>query len=97
MTSPGIIRSDYLPIPRVHLKKSANDLSNDAYAKFIFSFFSSFFIYFIFFFIKFISCRYPFELHRQVDPIQMGTNNICLYKEVDKKYTSHNLEDCGIA
>ena len=24
---------------------------------------------------------------RKVDAIQMGTHNICLYKEVDKKYT----------
>ena len=28
----------------------------------------------------------------QVDAIQMGTNNICLYKEVDKKYTGSNLK-----
>ena len=28
-----------------------------------------------------------FELHWQVDAIQMGTHNIYLYKEVDKKYT----------
>ena len=27
---------------------------------------------------------YSFELH-QVDAIQMGTHNMCLYKEVDKK------------
>ena len=31
---------------------------------------------------------YSFELHRQVDAIQMGTHNICLYKDVDKKCTS---------
>ena len=30
---------------------------------------------------------YSFELHRQVDAIQMGTHNICLYKDVDKKCT----------
>ena len=35
---------------------------------------------------------YLFELHGQVDAIQMGTHNICLYKEVDKKYTSCNLK-----
>ena len=28
----------------------------------------------------------------QVDAIQMGTHNICLYKEVDKKYTGCNLK-----
>ena len=27
-----------------------------------------------------------------VDAIQMGTHNICLYKEVDKKYTGYNLK-----
>ena len=30
-------------------------------------------------------------LIRQVDAIQVGTHNICLYK-VDKKYTGCNLE-----
>ena len=35
---------------------------------------------------------YSFELHRQVDAIQMGIHNICLYKEVDKKYTGYNLK-----
>ena len=44
---------------------------------------------------------YSFELHRQVDAIQMGTHNICLYKEVDKKYTGCNLNttvliDCAV-
>ena len=29
---------------------------------------------------------------RQVDAIQMGTHNICLYKVVDKKYTGCNLK-----
>ena len=28
----------------------------------------------------------------QVDAIQMGTHNICLYKKVDKKYTGCNLK-----
>ena len=51
-----------------------------------------FFFIIIIFFIKSMCCRYPFELHRQVDAIQMWTNNICLYKEVDKKYTSCNLK-----
>ena len=36
---------------------------------------------------KSICCGYSFELHQQVDAVQMGTHNICLYKEVDKKYT----------
>ena len=27
-----------------------------------------------------------------VNAIQMGTHNICLYKEVDKKYTDCNLK-----
>ena len=27
-----------------------------------------------------------------VDAIQMGTHNICLYKEVDKKYIGCNLK-----
>ena len=26
-------------------------------------------------------------MRRQVDEIQMGSHNICLYKEVNKKYT----------
>ena len=52
------------------------------------------------FFIK-TCCGYSFELHRQVDAIQMGTHNICLYKEVDKKYTGYNLKtmellDCAL-
>ena len=37
----------------------------------------------------------------QVDAIQMGTHNMCLYKEVDKKYTGCNLKttellDCAL-
>ena len=36
-----------------------------------------------------ICCEYSFELHRQFDAIQMSTHNICLYKEVDKKYTGY--------
>ena len=31
-------------------------------------------------------------MHRQVDAIQMGTLSICIYKEVDKKYTGFNLK-----
>ena len=41
---------------------------------------------------KSICCGYSFELHRQVNAIQMGTHDICLYKEVDKKYTGCNLK-----
>ena len=41
---------------------------------------------------KGICCGYPFELHRLVDAIQMGSHNICLFKETDKKYTGCNLK-----
>ena len=43
---------------------------------------------------KSMCCGYSFELHQQVDAIQMGTHNIILYlyKAVDKKYTSCNLK-----
>ena len=41
---------------------------------------------------KSMCCGYSSELHRQVDAIQMGTQNICFYKEVDKKYTGCNLK-----
>ena len=57
-----------------------------------------FFSYFIY---KGICCGYSFELHRLVDAIQMSTHNICLYKEVKKKYTGCNLKtteflDCAL-
>ena len=39
---------------------------------------------------KSVCCRYPFELHRQVDAIQMGTHNTRLYK--GKNYTDCNLK-----
>ena len=50
---------------------------------------------------KDICCEYSFELHRQVDVIQMSTHNIYLYKEVKKKYTGCNLKtteflDCAL-
>ena len=69
------------------------------YFFFIFSIFIVFL--FLFFFIKSICCRYPFDFHPQVSAIQMGTINICLYKEVDKKYTGCNLKtrelfDCAL-
>ena len=41
---------------------------------------------------KSICCEYSFELHRQVDAIQMGTYNICLYKDEDKTNTGRNLK-----
>ena len=69
----------YPPILRVHLKKtrSAKDLPNYAYAMFLWVCLTDFLH-------KSICCGYSFELHRQVDAIQMGTHSICLYKEVDK-------------
>ena len=59
------------------------------------------FLFFSEFLYKSICCGYPFELHPQVDAIQMGTHNICLYKEVDKKYTGFNPKttsfiDCAL-
>ena len=69
------------------------DLSNNAYAMFLVLFYD--FLY------KGICCGYSFELHRQVDAIQMGTHNIFLYTEADKKYTGCNLKttellDCAL-
>ena len=52
----------------------------------IMRFFFSDFLY------KGICCGYSFELHRQVDAIQMRTHNICLYKKVNKKFTGCNLK-----
>ena len=75
---------------RIHYKKrSEKNLFDDDYAIF------SDFLY------KGIYCGYSFELHQQVDAIQMSTHNICLYKEVDKKYTGCNLKtmellDCAL-
>ena len=48
-----------------------------------------------------ICCVYSFELHQQVDAIQMGIHNVCFYKEVNKKYTGYNLKttvwlDCAL-
>ena len=56
-------------LPRLHIKK---------YLMIFIRFFFSDFLY------KSICCEYSFELHRQVDAIQMGTHNIWLYKEVNK-------------
>ena len=60
---------------RVHCKKD----QKRTYLIMIMRFFFSDFLY------KGICCGYSFELHRQVNAIQMSTHNICLYKEVDKK------------
>ena len=54
-----------------------------------------------FFYESIICCGYSFELHQQFDTIQTGTHNICLYKEVDKKYTGYILKtmellDCAL-
>ena len=59
-----------------------------------FFFFLFYFLFFFFFCCLYnsICCGYLFELHRQVDAIQMGTHIICLYKEVDKNYTGYNLK-----
>ena len=75
---------------RIHYKKD----QKKTYLMMIMRFFSDF-LY------KGICCGYSFELHQQVDAIQMGTHNICLYKEVDKKYTGCNLKttkllDCAL-
>ena len=75
---------------RIHYKKrSEKNLFDDDYAIF------SDFLY------KGICCGYSFELHRQVNAIQMSTHNICLHKEVKKKYTGYNLKtmkllDCAL-
>ena len=51
-------------------------------------FFSSDFLF------KCICCGYSFELHQQVDAIQMGTHNICLYKrnKCRQKHTGSDLK-----
>ena len=47
---------------------------------------------------KSICCGYSFKLHCQVDAIQMGTHNICLYKEVEKVVVvvTTELLDCAV-
>ena len=75
-------------------QRSVKDLLNDAYVMLLCFIFFSDFLY------KSICCGYSFELHQQ-DAIQMVTHNICLYKEVDKKYTGCNLKtmellDCAL-
>ena len=59
------------------------------------------FFFFSNFIYKGICCGYSFELHRQVGAIQTSTHNVCLYKEVKKKYTGCNLKtteflDCAL-
>ena len=81
----------YLPAKDTLLKKS----QKRPCLMIIMHFFFSNFIY------KGICCGYSFELHLQVNAIQMSTHNICLYKEVKKKYTGCNLKtteflDCAL-
>ena len=49
-------------------------------------------VFFSDYFYKSICCGYSFELYRQVDAIHIDTQNICLYTEIDKKYTVCNLK-----
>ena len=77
-------------LPRIPYKKD----QKRTYLMMIMRFFSDF-LY------KGICCGYSFELHRQVDAIQMSTHNKCLYKEVKKKYTGCNMKtteflDCAL-
>ena len=81
--------SIYLPVLRIPCKDQEK-----TYLMMIMRFFSDF-LY------KGICCGYSFELHRQVNAIQIDTHNICLYKEVDKQYTGCNLKttellDCAL-
>ena len=66
----------YIYLLRVHYKKSEEDLFYDDNA-----------IFFSDFLYKSICCGNSFELHRQVDAIQMSTHNIRIhiFKEVKKK------------
>ena len=71
----------YLPAKDILWKRSEKDLFDDDCA-----------ICFSDFLYKGICCGYSFELHGQVNAIQMSTHNICFYEEVDKKYTGCNLK-----
>ena len=68
-------------------KKIAEDFTNDAYTMFCVCVcvcvFISLFTQMLW---------YSFELHQQINAIQMGTYNICLYKEVDKNFTGCYLK-----
>ena len=65
-------------------KRSAKDLSNNAYAMFFLFFFSDF-LY------NGVWCGYLFELHQPCWCSSNGYQDICLYTE-DKKYTGCNLK-----
>ena len=43
-------------------------------------------------FVLFFFLIFFLKAYVQVDAIQMGTHNLCIYKEVDKKYTGCNLK-----
>ena len=45
---------------------------------------------------KSIYCGYSFELHRQVNAIQIGTHNISLFKEAAKKNIGKELLYCAL-
>ena len=66
--------------------RSANDLFSGAYAMFCARFF------FLIFFLKAYVVGTHLNCIDKFDAIQMSTHNICLYKEVDKKYTGCNLK-----
>ena len=68
----------YLPILRVHFNKK------DWRKTYQMMLVRCFFCGFSDFLHKNIGCWYSFEMHQQVDTIQMGTHNLFLYKEVDK-------------
>ena len=80
----------YLPIRRIHLKQiSAKDLSNDAYAMFL----CILGVLFVIFCMK----AYVVGTHLNLNFIvvyanQKGILNICLYKDIDNKYTGCNLK-----
>ena len=75
---------------RVYLKKKKGQ--QRAYLMMYMPFFLNFFIKAYIKHYKSVFCGYSFELHRHVDAIQMGTHNICIYKEVDKNCTGCNLK-----
>ena len=75
---------------KVHFnKRSEKDLFDDVYAIFFSdSLYTS------------TCCGYSFELHRQVDAIQMGSHNICLQKRRRQKIHCNlkttKLLDCAL-
>ena len=54
----------------------------------------TFLIFFSDFLYKSIFCGYSFELHQQIDAIQMDTHNICFYKKQTKSTLTTELLDC---